>query len=237
MLDPQKSINIAHPDLGVEFHRRILLPSHNGTHPGLAETDDAIIDPGVARLVHLALLGIQQSDYRQPFTLPPGQGVLPFIGMILNHSINVLQIAAKEIELLFPGVSNASVGLFAALGESVVLLPGYDAVRSGFPAARKKRVYDPFCVLPRFVQQRCICWKANRLRRARRIQYQRAFVRLILRFRLTAFAAASCGTVSGIVVIFRFVRNLFRRLAPGDHIIDVLQHLRRQTLPETGHHT
>ena len=40
MLDPQKSVDIAHPDLRAEFNRSILLPPHNGTHPGLTETDD-----------------------------------------------------------------------------------------------------------------------------------------------------------------------------------------------------
>ena len=141
ILDPQKAVDVAHTDLGAELHRSVLFPPDYWTYPGLAETDDAIIDPRAARLVHLPLLGVQRSDHRHPFTLPPGQSLLPFLWVILNHCINVLQISAKEIELLFPGVSNASVGLFAAPGESVVLLLRDHAIGSGFPA-----VCEPCCV-------------------------------------------------------------------------------------------
>ena len=35
--------------------------------------------------------------------------------MILNHGVNVLQIAAQVVELLPPGISNAFPGLLAAL--------------------------------------------------------------------------------------------------------------------------
>ena len=140
-LNSQKSVDVTHPDLCAEFNRGVLLPSDDGTHPGLTETDDAIIDPGAARFVHLALLSVQRADDRQSFTLPPGQGVLPFAGMVLNHRINVLQISAEVVELLSPGLSDASPGLPAALGESVVLLLCHDAVGSGLPAVR-----EPCCV-------------------------------------------------------------------------------------------
>lgn len=155
-LDPQESVDIAHFNLGTEFYRSILLSPDNRTYPRLAEADDAIIDPGTARFVHLTLLGIQRADNGQSFSLPPGQGLLPFVGVVLNHTVNVLQIAPQEVKLLSLGIPNAPAGLLAALGKSVVLLLGYDAVCSGFLAACESRcvkcVYDSFCVLSRFIQ-------------------------------------------------------------------------------------
>ena len=47
-LDSQKAVDVAHCNLRAEFNRCVLLSPHNGTHPGLTETDDAIIDPGAA---------------------------------------------------------------------------------------------------------------------------------------------------------------------------------------------
>ena len=47
-LNPQKSSDVAHPDLGAEFHWRVLLPPDYRTYPGLTETDDAVINPGAA---------------------------------------------------------------------------------------------------------------------------------------------------------------------------------------------
>ena len=47
-LDPQKAVDVAHCNLRPEFNRRVLLSPHNGTHPGLTETDDALINPGAA---------------------------------------------------------------------------------------------------------------------------------------------------------------------------------------------
>ena len=123
--------------------------------------------------------------------------------MILNHGVNVLQIAAQVVELLPPGISNAFPGLPAALGESVVLLLCCNAIGSGLPAVcqpcRVKRIYDSFGVQTRFVKQRCIRWKTNRLRHTRRVQNQGAFVRpvrLFCLFRLAVLAAASCGTLA-----------------------------------------
>ena len=48
-----------------------------------------------------------------------------------------------------------------------------------------------------------------------------------------AFLSVISGTVIAFaLVIFRLSDEMFRRLAPGDHIVDVLRHLRRQPLPE-----
>ena len=47
-LDSQKAVDVAHRNLRAEFNRGVLLPPHNGTHPGLTETDDAIVDPVAA---------------------------------------------------------------------------------------------------------------------------------------------------------------------------------------------
>jgi hypothetical protein len=62
IFDSQKTADVTHLNLGAEFDRRVLLSPDDGTHPGLAETDDAVIDPGTARLIHFTLLGIQRAD-------------------------------------------------------------------------------------------------------------------------------------------------------------------------------
>ena len=152
-----------------------MLPPHNGTHAGLAETDGAIIDPGAALFVHLALLCVQRAYDRQSFTLPACQGILIFTRMALNHCVNVLQIVAEVVELLSLGLFDAPLGLPAALGKSVVLLFCHDAVGSDLLAVCEsccvQCVYDLFGILPGFVQQGCIRWKPYRLRRARRVQH------------------------------------------------------------------
>lgn len=69
------------------------------------------------------------------------EGVIPdtnvLCGVILNHSVNALQVAAEVIELLSLAPSDASAGLPAALGESVVLFLCHDSVGSGFLAVRE----------------------------------------------------------------------------------------------------
>ena len=86
-------------ELCAKFHRRVLLPSDNRTHPGLTETNDPIIDPGAARFVHLALLGIRRVNDGQSLYFPHGEGFLPFFGVVLNHGVNMLQIAPQIIKL------------------------------------------------------------------------------------------------------------------------------------------
>lgn len=70
---------------------------------------------------------LQRIDNNQPFTLPPGYAFLPYIGVVLNHCVNVLQDSGEETYLLFLGFSYASVNLFS---RKVSFFKGFGANRN-----------------------------------------------------------------------------------------------------------
>ena len=134
MFDPQETVDVAHLDLGAEFDVGILLPTLDRAHPGLAQTDNAVIDPVGIRFIHLPLLFIQQPDDGQTFDFPTCQRLCPVVGMLLDRAIDGFQVAPEEVQLLLSARSDAFEGFPAALGESVEPVLCDDAVRSRFPA-------------------------------------------------------------------------------------------------------
>ena len=172
-------------------------------------------------VVHVLLLFINLSQRFKPKLLLRGK-----FQAGLQHGINDRKVSVQILELLVDGFTRLLFGVLAVAHIPETVPVCFIAIGSGllFHALLLQRINDLLGIFARLIQKRHILRKADIGRCTGRIHDQCAAV------------VATCGRIGIIVILILFGFLLLPFFCiPQDHLVDLAQHFRRQTLAEVHH--